>query len=84
MKKVMLLILVLFTFTILPLGSMADDNKIPNYMDEQDKGGSSITVQIDDTEDTKLDPTQRKIVRRDAILSNLPTGAVDSGSAPGQ
>ena len=85
MKNIVFIILVLFTLTILPLGALADEKAtIPNYVTKQESNGASITVQIDDTDDTQLDPIQRKIVRRDAIISNVPTGAVSSGSATGQ
>jgi len=52
-------------------------------MDKQEANGALI-IEIDDTEDTDLTPLQRKIVKRDAIRSNAPTGAINSGSAVGQ
>ena len=85
MKNLIFVIVVLVSLIFLPLGSMADEtvHKIPNY-NEQQKSNGPKTIIIDDTVDTDLDPIRRDIVKRDTIISNVPTGAINSGSATGQ
>ena len=76
MKKIAVLIAVLFALTCLPLGSMADEtsqNTIPNYTDEAMSGESPIRDLEKETEGEDLNPVERRIVTTDIIRSNSNT-----------
>ena len=77
MKKIAVLIVVLFALACLPLGSMADQNTdqntIPNYTDEAMSGESPIRDLEKETEGKDLNPVERQIVTTDIIRSNRST-----------
>jgi hypothetical protein len=76
MKKLAVLIAVLFALTCLPLGSMAneDQDKIPNYMEEAQDSDAPIPNLTEETEGKNLNPVERTIIVRDTIQSNASTG----------
>jgi lipopolysaccharide export LptBFGC system permease protein LptF len=74
MKKLAVLIAVLFALTCLPLGSMAneDQDKIPNHAIQQVEEGA-IPNLTEEAEDKNLNPVERRIVTTDIIRSNAST-----------
>ena len=76
MKKLAVLIAVLFALTCLPLGSMADEKSsqdtIPNHAIQQVDEGA-IPNLTEETEGKDLNPVERRIVTTDIIRSNSHT-----------
>jgi len=77
MKKLVLILIVLFTLTItMPLGAADPTDKkestIPNYVTGQsiDDSTQSIVNLEEDTENKDLTPVERRIVVQDTIRSN--------------
>jgi len=84
MKKFALIVTLLFVFTFLPFGVMADETQdqtaIPNNTIEvADTQGAPIPNLTEMTEDENLNPVERTIVIRDTIRSNASTG-INSGN----
>ena len=88
MKKVLSLLVLILFMTTLPIGVLADEQKgkIPNYVEDaqSNNGGESIRTIVDDAEKLDLSPTQRKILKRDSVISNAPTGTINSDGVKGQ
>ena len=84
MKKLALIVTLLFVFTFLPIGVMADETQsqpaIPNNtIDVADTQGALIPNLTEMSEDENLNPVERTIVIRDTIRSNASTG-INSGN----